>query len=141
MVVVWVVIGALLLAAEVVTIAFFALFAALGAFAGAVAAGVGASVGIQLAVVAAVALLTAVVGRPPLRHWVSPYRSRAGGGHPGLVGRDALTLDRVGDSHHPGHVLLGGERWLAITEQPEGLPPEIHVTVVEVRGTTLVVWP
>jgi membrane protein implicated in regulation of membrane protease activity len=141
-VVVWILIGALLLAAEVVTIAFFALFGALGAFAAAIAAGAGAPVWAQLLVAAGVALLTMLAGRPPLRHLVSPYRSRIGPGtHPELVGRDALTLDQVGDASHPGHVLLGGERWLAITEQPDSLPPEVHVTVVEVRGTTLVVWP
>jgi len=58
-----------------------------------------------------------------------------------LVGQRALTIDDVGDEHHPGHARLAGERWLAVTEEPEGVPPETPVMVIEVRGTTLVVMP
>jgi membrane-bound ClpP family serine protease len=56
-----------------------------------------------------------------------------------LIGQTALTVDEVGDEHHPGHALLAGERWLAIAENGLSLPPQSTVTIAAVRGTTLVV--
>jgi membrane-bound ClpP family serine protease len=58
-----------------------------------------------------------------------------------LVGQAALTVDEVGDEHHPGHALLAGERWLAVSENGLTLAPQSPVTVAAVRGTTLVVRP
>jgi membrane protein implicated in regulation of membrane protease activity len=58
-----------------------------------------------------------------------------------LVGQAALTLEPVGDENHPGHARLFNERWLAVTTNPGGVPAHQQVTVVEVRGTTLVVAP
>jgi membrane-bound ClpP family serine protease len=59
----------------------------------------------------------------------------------GLVGQQAITVDVVGDELHPGHALLAGERWLAVTDSGQPLPADIPVTVAAVRGTTLVVRP
>ena len=65
----------------------------------------------------------------------APYRFPGLAG--GLVGAHAVTVDTVGDEHHPGHALLGNERWLAITDAAEPLPSETPVVVAAVRGTTL----
>ncbi len=40
----------------------------------------------------------------------------------GLVGQPAITLDTVGDEHHPGHALFANDRWLAVTDTAEPLP-------------------
>jgi membrane protein implicated in regulation of membrane protease activity len=58
-----------------------------------------------------------------------------------LVGQPAVTIEAVGDENHPGHARLFNERWLAVTTNPGGVPAHTQVTVVEVRGTTLVVAP
>jgi len=71
---------------------------------------------------------------------VSKFRGIAGSAD-GLVGQPAITLDLVGDEHHPGHALFAGDRWLAITDTAEPLPAQVSVTVVAVRGTTLLVHP
>ena len=63
------------------------------------------------------------------------------GVHGGLVGQEALTLDEVGDEHHPGHVQLASERWLAVTDSTQPLGADVAVTVAAVRGTTLLVHP
>ncbi len=59
----------------------------------------------------------------------------------GLVGQRAITVDTVGDEHHPGHALLANERWLAVTDTLDPLPASLPVVVVAVRGTTLLVHP
>ena len=142
MTVFWLVAGVILLGVEALTLAFFAVFIALGMFAAAVAAGTGAQDWAQVVSFVGVAGLGILLGRPPLMRGL---RSRQGAlalpGVQGLVGQQAVTVDVVGDVHHPGHAMLAGERWLAVTDAGTPLDPDVTVTVAAVRGTTLVVRP
>lgn len=138
----WLVAGVLLLGVEVLTVVFFALFVAVGAFAACIASGLGASTWVQVLVFVGVSLLGIVIGRPPLMRMVHDRRNDTSlPGVQGLVGQRAVTVDVVGDEMHPGHALLAGERWLAITDAGTALEPDVPVTVAAVRGTTLVVRP
>ena len=138
----WLVAGVLLLGVEVLTVVFFSLFVAVGAFAACIASGLGASTWVQVLVFVGVSLLGIVIGRPPLMRMVHDRRQDTSlPGVQGLVGQRAVTVDVVGDELHPGHALLAGERWLAITDAGTALEPDVPVTVAEVRGTTLVVRP
>ena len=99
---------------------------------------------IALVVFVAVSLGGTAVLRPPVKHYFDRHagpRLALPGGSDSLVGQRALTVDPVGDEHHPGHAKLAGERWLAVTDEPGGLMADTQVMVVEVRGTTLVVMP
>jgi len=139
----WLVTGVVLLGVEAVTLVFFALFIALGMFAAAIAAGLGAQDWAQVACFVGVAGLGILVARPPLMRSLRLRRddSLALPGVQGLVGQQAVTVDEVGDAHHPGHAMLAGERWLAITDAEQPLPPDLAVIVAAVRGTTLLVRP
>jgi membrane protein implicated in regulation of membrane protease activity len=141
MTVFWLVVGVLLLGLEVLTQALFALFAAAGLFGAAIAAALGAPVWAQVLVFAGVAVAGMVLGRPPLVRalHLHPGPITLPGVH-GLVGQRAVTVDVVGDEHHPGHALLAGERWLAFTDAGP-LGPDVPVTVAAVHGTTLLVRP
>ena len=142
MVALYILAAVLLLGIEAFTVAFFAVFVAVGLLAAAVTAAVGVPVWGQLVTLSAVSLLGLGVARPPLARAL--MRSRTPMLLPGvqdLVGQTALTVDVVGDEHHPGHALLAGERWLAIVESGRPVPPQSSVTVAAVRGTTLVVRP
>jgi membrane protein implicated in regulation of membrane protease activity len=142
--VVWLVAGLLLVALEVHSQAFYAIFLAIGAFAATIVTAVGLPVWSSVVVFAVAAAGGTLLVRPTLKR-MSDRRLGPRLGLPGasdnLVGQQALTLDAVGDEHHPGHARLGGERWLAVTQADGGLAAETQVTVVEVRGTTLVVMP
>ena len=142
MTVFWLVAGVVLLGIEALTVAFFALFVALGMFAAAVASGMGAQHWVQVLVFVGVMLTGVAIARPPL---VRALRQRTEPltlpGVQAFVGQRAITVDVVGDDHHPGHALLAGERWLAVTDAAEPLGPDVAVTVAEVRGTTLLVRP
>jgi membrane protein implicated in regulation of membrane protease activity len=142
--VVWLLAGLVLVGLEVHTQAFYALFLALGAFAATIVAIFPDDVWVQAAVAAGVALLGTLLVRPTLarisaRH-LGPKLTMPGASD-NLVGQPALTLEAVGDENHPGHARLFNERWLAVTASPGGVPAHTEVTVVEVRGTTLVVAP
>jgi membrane protein implicated in regulation of membrane protease activity len=137
----WLVVGVVLLGVEALTVAFFGLFIALGCFAGAVVAALGADAWVQVLLAVGVALLGIVIARPPVMRAVRNRGPITLPGVQGLVGQQAVTVDVVGDEHHPGHALLAGERWLAVTDGGSELAPDMTVTVAAVRGTTLVVRP
>ena len=140
----WLIAGLLLLAIEAHTTAFYALFLAGGAFAGAIVAGIGLPEWVAAIAFAAVAAGGTTLIRPALQaSWASHQGPRLTmpGQSDALIGQRALTIDDVGDEHHPGHARLAGESWLAFTEEPGGVRPDTSVMVVDVRGTTLVVMP
>ncbi|MGH7723714.1 MAG: NfeD family protein [Candidatus Dormibacteria bacterium] len=131
---------------EVHTQAFYALFVALGSVVAAVVALVNGSLWIQGVLFAFVTIGGWALVRPTLRSRferstpVTKFRGIQGSSD-GLVGQPAITLDTVGDEHHPGHALFAGDRWLAVTDTSEPLPAQVRVVVVAVRGTTLLVHP
>jgi membrane protein implicated in regulation of membrane protease activity len=140
----WLIAGLVLVGIEVHTQAFFAIFLAMGAFAATVAVAAGLPVALSIAVFAAVALGGTVLVRPTLKRMSDRHigpRLALPGSSDGLVGQRALTVDDIGDEHHPGHARLAGERWLAITDEPGGVQADTQVMVIDVRGTTLVVVP
>jgi membrane protein implicated in regulation of membrane protease activity len=142
--VVWLLAGLVLVGLEVHTQAFYALFLALGAFVATVVALFPDDVWVQAVVAAGVALLGTVLVRPTLSRISARHlgpRLTMPGASDNLVGQPALTLEAVGDENHPGHARLFNERWLAVTTNPGGVPAHTEVTVVDVRGTTLVVAP
>lgn len=142
MVLVWLAAALALLVAEVVTTAFFAIFLALGAAVAGIVAAVTGSLSLEVVVFAIVSIGGAVVGRPPLMRMVH-HRNQMpllpGVGQ--LVGQMAIVADSIGDEHHPGHAVIAGERWLAVTDMPDPLLVNQQVVVVAVRGTTLLVRP
>ncbi|MGO8687242.1 MAG: NfeD family protein [Candidatus Dormibacteria bacterium] len=138
----WLIMAVLLAAGEVHTQAFYLLFVAVGAVVAAVLGAFGLALYIQVLLGAAAAVAGVFAVRPLLKHAMegrlaAPYRFPGLAG--GLVGARAMTVDTVGDEHHPGHALLANERWLAITDSAQPLSPDTAVVVAAVRGTTLLV--
>lgn len=141
----WVAMTVAFVLVEVHTLAFYALFVALGAAAGALTSILGGSLWLQALLFAVITLGGLALVRPLMRSRFdrsAPVSKFLGiqASADGLVGQRAITLDTVGDEHHPGHLLFAGDRWLAVTDAGP-LPPEVQVVVVAVRGTTLLVRP
>ena len=141
---VWLVIGVLLLAAELHHLALYLLFGALGAFAAAAVAVVAPGAYVVQGVVAIAATTGGVLLlRPHLSTVIHRRegRSPTTGVHGGFVGHHVFTLDLVGDAEHPGHVKLAGERWLAATDWHHPIAAGSEVVITSVVGTTLYVLP
>lgn len=139
----WVLLGVLLLLAETRHLAFFAVFGAAGAFAAAaVAAFFPDVVALQLVVAVIVASLGIWAVRPRMRSsFQVRFDGRLGRGvHGSLIGEEVTTLDTV-SADDVGHVLLAGERWLAVSGSGDAIPARTRVLVTGVDGTTLMVWP
>jgi membrane protein implicated in regulation of membrane protease activity len=138
----WFVCAILLAAGEIHTQAFYLLFVAVGAAIATILAAVGLPLFVQVVVGASASVGGVFLVRPALKNSMegrltAPYRFPGLAG--GLIGARAVTVDTVGDEHHPGHAMLGNERWLAITDSLEPLPSDTPVVVAAVRGTTLLV--
>jgi len=140
----WIVTAVVLVAVELHSIAFFALFGAAGAAAAAVVAFISPDA-IALQIVVAIAV--GIVGILLVRPYVSKAFARRGpdqrigGVHGGLISSRGITLDVVGSDLAAGHVRILGENWLAVAVSDGPIPPETPVIVVAVTGTTLTVRP
>jgi len=145
-VLVWLVLAVVLLAVELRHLALYVLFVAIGSFAAAgVAVLAPSAVGLQVVTAVGVAVAGIVLVRPRFSPMLEHRHAVAGiarGVHGGIVGQEAITLDEVGDSQHPGHVRMSGERWLAVSGGDNlTIPTGTKVVVMSVQGTTLLVWP
>ena len=140
----WIVLAVVLVAVELHSIAFFALFGAAGATAAAVVAAISPDA-IVLQIVVAIAV--GIAGILLVRPFVSTAFAHRGPDHPivgvhgGLISARGITLDIVGSGLVSGHVRILGENWLAVTAGDEFIPPATPVTVTAVTGTTLTVRP
>lgn len=146
MFVLWLALVVAFIALEVHTQQFYGLIVALGAAAGAITDLAGGTLWLQGFLFVVVALIAWAALRPFARRRferevpVTQFRGVATSSD-GMVGQHAITVDTVADEHHPGHVMIAGERWLAVTDTRDPLPAQLPVTIVAVRGTTLLVHP
>ena len=142
MAVFWIALAIVFAVAEVLTVAFFALFVAIAALGAAVAAAAGLDIVWQSIVFFVLALVGLVAGRPPLMGYVSRRRAPAlASGAQVMIGRTALVTDAIPDAHQPGHVQIMGERWPAVSADGSPIKAGQHVLVLEIRNATLVVAP
>ena len=137
---VWLAVALAFGVAEVITTAFYALFIVVGALAAAVAAQLGAPLGIQVVIFAVVAVTGVLAARPPLMHYLERRKApELLSGAESMIGQDARVIDDINGPHDPGHVRIGGESWLAVSESGQPIPAGATVQVVALRQTTLVV--
>lgn len=121
---------------------FFLAPFALGAAAAAALAFLGAPVGAAWIVFIAVSLAAFIALRPLARRLDAVGGNSRGVGAGRLVGETALVLDGVPAGHDSvGLVRIGREEWRAQSADGGPIPKDTQVTVVEVRGTRVVVFP
>lgn len=135
----WIWVGATLLfgVGEMLTAGFFLLPFAVGAAAAGLLAFLGVAVPIQLIVFVLVSVVALVfvqrfARRDEIQHPVGANR---------YIGSRATVLEEVNRHKATGLVRMGTERWRATTDLDIPIPENLEVTVVEVRGTRLVVVP
>jgi membrane protein implicated in regulation of membrane protease activity len=135
----WLIVAAVLGAAEIMTATLAFGLVAISAF---VAAGVGFAGGNGAAQFGAFAIASAAglgIARPfALRHIRQPPMLRTGTA--ALVGRHAIVLDEV--TAISGRVRIGGEEWSARSyDETLTIPPGSKVDVMQIEGATALVYP
>lgn len=137
----WIVLAVVLAIAEVFTATLVLVMLAGGALAAAIAAGLGAGAVGQVITFAAVSLLSVVLLRPIIRKHALPTIAGADEtiGLKALEGAAGTVLEQV--SRDRGLVRIEGEMWTArVYDATQVIEPGEPIRVVEVRGTTVLVW-
>ncbi|MEU5695307.1 NfeD family protein [Actinosynnema sp. NPDC020468] len=133
---IWLILGVVLVAAEVLSGDFVLVLLGVAAFGAAGAAAVGLDVLISAAVFAAVSLGLLIGVRPAVKRRLALGQGHRSGTE-ALVGGTAIVVSTV--DGHDGRVRIGGEVWSARSIDHEVIEPGAAVTVVEISGATAVV--
>lgn len=138
----WLIVAAAFAVGEILTLAFFAAFLAVGAAGAALAAAVGLPIVLQVIIFGVVGVGGILVFRPIV------MRSLHRGGKPPLVsgaeamvGQRAVLTEAILGIERPGHLVIFGERWPAITADGTPVPEDTTVLIKALRNATLVVEP
>jgi membrane protein implicated in regulation of membrane protease activity len=137
----WIVVGVVLVVAELFTTTLFLLMFGIAALVTAGVAALGAPVGVQALVFAAVSALSLVAVRPVIkRHQRSALESgEKPFGVEAISGSSALVLEQV--DAHQGVIKIDGEIWTARSyDATQVFEPGERVRVIEVKGVTAMVW-
>jgi membrane protein implicated in regulation of membrane protease activity len=138
---VWLLVAVLLVVAELLTLAFVALYFAVGAVGAAIAGGLGANVGIQLAVFGIVSLASLFLTRSPLRRALSRTPTVVSNA-PTVVGKRAVVTRPILEGPgQRGQVRVGTEEWSARGESENAIVEGTTVEVVAIDGVSLIVRP
>lgn len=134
----WLVLGAALGVAEILTLTLYLGLIAVGAVAAAVVASVGAPALVQAVVFAVVSGGLVVAIRPVARrHGTATPQIRTGAA--ALVGRTAIVVQPVAAGQ--GQVKIGGEVWSARPyDGRQAIPVGAVVDVLEIEGATALVY-
>jgi membrane protein implicated in regulation of membrane protease activity len=135
----WFVVAAAFVLVEFGHRAFFALFIALGAIVAAVLAVAGAPVEAQIPAFVAAAVGGVLLVRPSLQRAMSRGHYRLISGAEGLVGKEAVVTEEVGDITRPGRIRIQGEQWKALSSDGGPIEAGHVVMILELQGSTFVV--
>ena len=135
----WLIIAAVLGAAELTIGTFDLLLLAVGGLVAAGAAGLGLGIGLQLLAFAITATAMITLVRPVARRHLNAH-PQLRTGVSALIGREAVVLSPVG--REPGRVRIGGEEWSARSYDPDLLiPAGTTVDIFAIEGATALVHP
>jgi membrane protein implicated in regulation of membrane protease activity len=137
----WIALAMVLAVAEVFTATLVLIMFAAGAVAAAIAAGLGAEVVGQAVTFVLVSALSLVALRPIIKKHMLPAIAGADEtiGVKALEGAPGVVLEQI--TKEAGLVRVGGELWTArVFDATQVIEPGERIRVIEVRGTTVLVW-
>ncbi len=135
----WVIVAIAFAVAEVMTVAFFAVFLTIGALAAAVVSLLGFDLWVQAIVLGVIGVVGIVAARPFLVDRLHIGRHALRSGADSMVGQQALLIEPILGLGQPGHLKIGGELWPALTEDGSPLAATTPVVVTALRSTVLIV--
>lgn len=134
----WLVLIAILLAIEVLTLGLATIWFAGGALAAFIAASAGANLGIQIALFIIVSLVLLFLTRPIAVKYLNKSRTATNADR--LVGQTGIVTESINNLQGTGTVLISGLEWMARTKDDEVLVEKgKKVTVKKISGAKLIV--
>ena len=135
----WIIVAIAFAVAEVMTVAFFAVFITIGALAAALVSLLGFDLWVQAIVLGVIGVVGIFAARPFVVERLHIGRRALRSGADSMVGQQALLLEPILGLGQPGHVKIGGESGPALTEDGSALPATTPVIVTAIRSTILIV--
>jgi membrane protein implicated in regulation of membrane protease activity len=137
----WVIVAIAFAVAEVLTVAFFAVFITIGALGAAVVSLLGFGLLVQAIVLGVLGVAGIMIARPFLVERLHIGRPALRSGADSMVGQRAVLLEPILGVGQPGHVKIAGELWPALTEDGSPVAANTLIIVTALRSTTLIVRP
>jgi membrane protein implicated in regulation of membrane protease activity len=136
---IWIIVAVILGVAELFVGTLVLAMVAGGAALAALAAALGLPLWVQAVVLAVGSGVSILALRPFLKQALEARQTSGALGMKAFEGTEVLVLETIDTDG--GVVEIGGDRWTAHSLEPDQvLEPGEHVTVVEIKGATVVVW-
>jgi membrane protein implicated in regulation of membrane protease activity len=135
----WLIVAAIFLVLEFGHRQFFALFIGIGAAVAAIFAIAGLPVLVQLPVFMVAAAAGLLLLRPVLMRTMHVGQYGLVSGIKAHVGHEAVLVEPVVGTTHPGRIRLDGELWKAVSNDGTPIEAGTVVLLLELQGTTFVV--
>lgn len=136
----WLIVGLVLILAEMLTSGFILLWLGIGGLAAALAAWLGFGWGGQMGTFLVVSFLLIAASRTVFKDVFMK-----GEGVPtnvtALIGRKALVVQEIDSKKGTGEVKVNGDIWRAVSADEQRIPAGVEVEIEAVEGATLVVQP
>jgi membrane protein implicated in regulation of membrane protease activity len=137
---VWLAVALAFAVAEMLTLAFYAVFLVIAGVAAAIAALVGVPPVGQIIVFCVVSIAGVVAARPSLMLYLKRgHPDEVKSGAQAMVGLEAPVIEAIRGAHEPGHVRVAGESWPAISADGSSIAEGSTVRIDGLLQATLVV--
>lgn len=135
--IVWLVIAAIMIISEIVSLGLTSIWFAGGALIAALAAHLGAHWAVQLVIFAAVSMVLLIFTRPIVakRMIKEPVKTNV----ESLIGQRAVVKEDVDNLKGTGMVVLNGIEWTARAAEDVVIEKDSSVEIVEIKGVKLIV--
>ena len=131
---VWIVVGLVLVLAEMAIAGFFLLWFGVGAFLASLLAFLGLSRNIQIVVFLASSFVLLVFSRTIFKSVLLRAPEKVATNMEALRGRNGITVKAIEGTLKPGEVKVGGEMWAAVCDEGTRIAEGATVEVLEVVG-------
>lgn len=135
--IVWLVVAAIMIVAEIVTLGLTSIWFAGGALVAALASHLGAHWAVQLVIFAAVSMVLVICTRPIVAKRMMKETEKTN--VEGLIGQKALVKENIDNLKSIGTVLVNGLEWTARSVDDAIIEKDTTVEIVEVKGVKLIV--
>lgn len=134
----WLLLAAIFIIIEIITLGLTTIWFAGGAFAAAIAGAFGADLVIQIILFVVVSVVLLIVTRPLAVKHLDAKTERTNA--EALVGQTALVLDRINNLEETGMAKINGMEWTARAKEDTMIISEGEaVRIVEIQGVKLIV--
>lgn len=137
--VVWLILAAVFLVVELVTVGMVSIWFLVGSIAGLLLAVLGAAIWLQFVCFLVVSLLCFIILYPRLKHLIRRRQQPTNADM--VIGRTAIVTRRIDDIAGTGAVAVNGRTWTARTAHGEIAEEGAIVRVTEIQGVKLIVTP